>query len=74
MIVSMTIAFASKTALSYLFQPTVPTAIFKVLQIVLVVVCFFFKNDVPVGQMVVPVFHQVYEIVEQVADIKRQNK
>jgi hypothetical protein len=49
MIVSMTIAFASKTALSYLFQPTVPTAIFKVLHIVLMVVSFFFKNDVPVG-------------------------
>lgn len=49
MIVSMTIAFASKTVLSYLFQPTVPTAIFKVLHIVLMVVSFFFKNDVPVG-------------------------
>ena len=57
MIVSLTIAWIDKPAVSDLFEPSVPVAIFKIIQAAFMVVGFFFENNVAVSQIMLSVPH-----------------
>lgn len=66
MIVRSTIEIVPKIAVSDLSDPPIPMAIFQVIQFGFMVIGFLFKNDVPVGPIVVLVFKKVDKVVEKI--------